>query len=88
MDQPADENSSCVLLFLGLDNTYKGPGPKSTHARERDAEANTNGDSESNHESEKSIQQPEPAHHTPLRTDEVPQVPPVTEQSLTAEEQR
>ena len=28
---------SCVLLFLGIDNTEKGPGPKSRHARERDA---------------------------------------------------
>jgi hypothetical protein len=26
-----------VLLFLGIDNVEKGPGPKSKHARERDA---------------------------------------------------
>ncbi|KAK5169388.1 uncharacterized protein LTR77_005363 [Saxophila tyrrhenica] len=28
---------SCVLLYLGIDNTEKGPGPKSAHARARDA---------------------------------------------------
>lgn len=28
---------SCVLLFLGINNTEKGLGPKSRHARQRDA---------------------------------------------------
>lgn len=27
---------SCILLFLSIDHIEKGPGPKSTHARERD----------------------------------------------------
>lgn len=30
---------SCILLFLSIDNTEVGPGPKSAHARAHDAEA-------------------------------------------------
>lgn len=27
---------SCILLFMSIDHIETGPGPKSTHARERD----------------------------------------------------
>lgn len=27
---------SCILLFMSIDHTEKGPGPKSKHALERD----------------------------------------------------
>ena len=70
-----DLRCSCVLLFLGIDNTEKGPGPKSKHARERNS-MEAGSDVESN---EKAISEPEPAHVPTERTDEAPSAAPAAE---------
>lgn len=62
---------SCMLLFLSIDNTEKGPGPKSAHADGRE-EAHvyaTHGRTSTATDAEKSVQEPEPAHHAPAQID-------------------
>jgi uncharacterized membrane protein len=56
---------SCVLLFLSIDNVENGPGPKSRHARERDAKQ-TSSDPDLN---EKALPEPERAHLPETGTD-------------------
>lgn len=63
----ADNVDSCVLLFLSINNVENGPGPKSRHARERDAE-NAKRDSGL---TEKAISEPEQAHAPQTSTDGV-----------------
>lgn len=62
-------DNSCILLFMSIDNTEKGPGPKSAHAREHDAEAAlaTVSDSEKEKETPSSgpLQEPLPTHQEP-----------------------
>ena len=52
---------SCILLFLGIDNAERGPGPKSEHARRRDALEFGNSE-HSDQLTEKSIEEPQPAN--------------------------
>lgn len=56
-----------MLLFLSIDNTEKGPGPKSAHANDREAaHMAANSDPEARFlESEKPIQEPDPTHQQP-----------------------
>lgn len=56
---------SCVLLFLSIDNVEKGPGPKSRHARERDAQ-NAKSDPDL---AEKAISEPEQPHAHQIPSD-------------------
>jgi uncharacterized membrane protein len=56
---------SCVLLFLSIDNVENGPGPKSRHARDRDAKQ-TSSDPDLN---EKALPEPERAHPPETGTD-------------------
>lgn len=72
---------SCVLLFLSINHIEKGPGPKSTHARERDdaaklAEAGMSNDAEKEEE-EEVVPSRQPS------VDESPEVPITTETAST-----
>lgn len=73
-DEGPDILSSCVLLFLSINNVEYGPGPKSKHSRERDAAAGVPGsDPESQlSEKEKSIDEPAPARVHDAQTDQTP----------------
>lgn len=55
---------SCVLHFFSVENTERGPGPKSTHARGRHERESENGERDASLEtqSEKPMEHNEPAH--------------------------
>lgn len=55
---------------MSINNTEKGPGPKSAHARQRDAEAGVTSGSETEKEKTEPetatpLQQPAQVHHEP-----------------------
>lgn len=71
----ADKCNSGVLLLLSIDNTVKGPGPKSAHAAGREeahwrANHGAQEDPEAAmSEKDKSIQEPEAAHTAAAQAD-------------------
>ena len=84
-----DKDFSCILLFFGLNHIEKGLGPKSTHARVRDAEKAPHSDFESEGKcSGESVQCPDPARLSRAQVDGASQEPPAAEHSTFAEGQR
>ncbi|KAK3705452.1 hypothetical protein LTR37_013269 [Vermiconidia calcicola] len=78
----------CILLFLGIDNTEKGPGPKSRHAREKDSMHSEIGDESAPETPEKSLEVPRPAHVQSTPNSETTYPAPAAENPPMTESQR